>query len=79
MQLLQKRSHKHLELLKSLFIAFFMGGADQARKSAKKLKGQVNERDTAELLFRLSKTATDDQLTIIIERMQTNFIEKGII
>lgn len=60
-------------------IAYFMGGADQARKSAKKLKSQVNERDCSELLFRLAKTATDEQIKATIERMHLNFKETGIV
>ena len=79
MKLLQRRSYKHLELFKSLFIAFYMGGVEQARKSAKKLKSQVNERDTSELLFRLSKTATDEQVETTIKRMVSGFKEQGVI
>ncbi len=79
MKLLQRRSYKHLDLFKSLFIAFYMGGVQQARKSAKKLKSHVNERDTSELLFRLSKTATDEQVETTIKRMITGFKEQGIL
>ena len=79
MKLLQRRSYKHLELFKSLFIAYYMGGTEQARQSAKKLKGQVNERDTSELLFRLSKTATDEQVKTTITNMINGFNKQGII
>ena len=79
MKLLQRRSYKHLELFKSLFIAFYMGGTEQARQSAKKLKSQVNERDTSELLFRLSKTATDEQIETTINKMFNNFIKYGML
>ena len=79
MKLLQRRSYKHLELFKSLFIAFYMGGAEQARQSAKKLKSQVNERDTSELLFRISKTATDEQVETTINKMFNNFIKYGML
>jgi len=56
-----------------------MGGTEQARQSAKKLKSQVNERDTSELLFRLSKTATDEQVETTINKMFNNFIKYGML
>ena len=56
-----------------------MGGIEQARQSAKKLKNQVNERDTSELLFRISKTATNEQVEATITRMITGFKEQGVI
>ena len=79
MKLLQRRSYKHLDLFKSLIISYYMGGVEQARKSAKKLKGQVNERDCSELLFRISKTATDEQIKTTINNMHNNFIKHGVI
>ena len=55
-----------------------MGGTEQARKSAKKLKSQVNERDTSELLYRLSTTATDEQVETTINKMFSNFVKYGV-
>lgn len=60
-------------------IAYFIGGAEQARKCAKNLKKQVNERDCSELLFRLHKTATDEQIKQTVTRMHANFVETGMI
>ena len=79
MKLLQRRSYKHLELFKSLFIAFYMGGVEQARKSAKKLKGQTNEKDTSKLLTWLAKDASSEQLEERITNMINGFNKQGII
>lgn len=79
MKLLQKRSYKHLDLFQSLIIAYLMGGVNQARKSAKKLKSQTNERDCSELLTKLHKHATDEQVEKTIERMHVNFKEYGVL
>lgn len=79
MKLLQRRSYKHLELFKTLFIAYYMGGVDQARMSAKKLKKQVNERDASKLLFNISKNATDEQVEESITNMLKEFSKQGII
>lgn len=75
---LQRRSLKHLDIFKSLFIAFYMGGVDQARLSAKRLKKQVYDRDCHELLG-LIQTQTDEKITTCINNMMSNYRKDGIL
>ena len=79
MKLLQRRSYKHLDLFKSLIISYYMGGVEQARKSAKKLKVQVNERDCSRLLLGLSNTATDEEIETIMNNIIKGFKHQGAI
>lgn len=75
---IQKRSLKHLEIFKTLFIAFYMGGVEQARVSAKRLKKQVYDRDCHELLG-LIQTQTDEKITNCINSMMANYRKEGIL
>lgn len=75
---LQKRSLKHLEIFKSVFIAFYMGGVEQTRIAAKRLKKQVYDRDCYELLS-LIQTQTDEKITQCINSMVENYRKEGIL
>ena len=75
---LQKRSSKHLEIFKTLFIAFYIGGVEQARVSAKRLKKQVYDRDCHKLLG-LIQTKTDEKVTIWINNMMASYRQEGIL
>jgi len=76
--ILKKRSLKHLEVFKTLFIAFYIGGTEQARISAKRLKKQVYDRDCHELLS-LIQTQTDEKITTCINSMISNYRAEGLL
>jgi len=75
---LQKRSLKHLEMFKTLFIAFYIGGTEQARISAKRLKKQVYDRDCHKLLG-LIQTQADEKVAIWINNMMASYRKEGIL
>jgi len=75
---LQKRSLKHLEMFKTLFIAFYIGGTEQARISARRLKKQVYDRDCHELLG-LIQVQTDEKIATCINDMMSNYRREGIL
>ena len=75
---LRKRSLKHLEIFKTLFIAFYIGGVEQARISAKRLKKQVYDRDCHELLS-LIQTQADEKVAIWINNMVASYRKEGIL
>ena len=75
---LRKRSLKHLEIFKTLFIAFYIGGVEQTRISAKRLKKQVYGRDCHELLS-LIQTKTDEKIKTCINNMMANYRKEGIL
>ena len=58
------RKNKAEELMKSLFISFRMGGAKQARRSLKKLKGQTNDQGVFNVFKYLSLEKNDKQFEI---------------
>ena len=55
-----------------------MGGVEQARISAKRLKKQVYDRDCHELLG-LIQTQTDEKITACINNMIDNYRKEGIL
>ena len=52
------------QVMNLLFIAFYMGGATQARRSIKKLKNQTYDQGVFKIFKYLAMTKTDEELEV---------------